>query len=61
VRKQVLGPDRHICMISDRHHGLLNSAKDHLEGYHHLYTGGVHVILPQIFGRSNKVRRLSSS
>jgi hypothetical protein len=33
VRKQVLGPDRHVCMISDRHHGLLNGAKDHLEWY----------------------------
>jgi hypothetical protein len=33
VRKQVLCPDRHVCMISDHHHGLLNSAKDHLEGY----------------------------
>jgi hypothetical protein len=32
VRKQVLGLDRHICMISDRRRGLLNGAKDHLEG-----------------------------
>jgi transposase-like protein len=33
VRNQVLGPDIHIYMISDRHRGLLNGAKDHLEGY----------------------------
>jgi hypothetical protein len=33
VRKQVLGSDRHVCMILDRHLGLLNGAKDHLEGY----------------------------
>jgi hypothetical protein len=33
VRKQVLGPDRHVCMILDRHLSLLNGAKDHLEGY----------------------------
>jgi hypothetical protein len=33
VRKQVLGPDRHVYMILDCHRGLLNGAKDHLEGY----------------------------
>jgi hypothetical protein len=33
VRKQVLGPDKHVCMILDRYRGLLNGAKDHLEGY----------------------------
>jgi hypothetical protein len=33
IRKEVLGPDRSICMISDRHRGLLNSAKDHIDGY----------------------------
>jgi hypothetical protein len=33
VRKQVLGADRQICMALDRHRGLLNGAKDHLEGY----------------------------
>jgi hypothetical protein len=33
VRKQVLGSDRQVCMISDHHRGLLNSAKEHLEGY----------------------------
>jgi hypothetical protein len=33
VRKQVLDPDRHVCMISDRHRSLRNDAKDHLEGY----------------------------
>jgi hypothetical protein len=33
VRKEVLGPGRSICMISDRRHGLLNGAKEHLEGY----------------------------
>jgi hypothetical protein len=32
VRKQVLGPDRHVCMILDCHRGLLKGAKDHLEG-----------------------------
>jgi transposase-like protein len=33
VRKQVLGLDRQLCMISDCHHGFLNGAKDHLEEY----------------------------
>jgi hypothetical protein len=33
VRKQVLGPDRQVCMILDYHHGLLNGAKEHLERY----------------------------
>jgi hypothetical protein len=33
VRKEVAGPGRSICMISDRHRGLLNGAKEHIEGY----------------------------
>jgi hypothetical protein len=33
VRKQVLDPDRQVCMILDHHRGLLNGAKEHLEGY----------------------------
>jgi hypothetical protein len=33
IRKEVLGPGRSICMISDRHRGLLNGAKEPLEGY----------------------------
>jgi hypothetical protein len=33
VRKQVLGPDRQVCMISTHHRSLLNGAKDHIEGY----------------------------
>jgi hypothetical protein len=33
VRKEVTGPDRSICMILDRHRGLLNGAKEHIEGY----------------------------
>jgi hypothetical protein len=33
LRKEVLGLDRSICMISDRHHGLLNGAKDSIDGY----------------------------
>jgi hypothetical protein len=33
VKKEVLGLDRSICMISDRHHGLLNGAKDSIDGY----------------------------
>jgi transposase-like protein len=31
VRKEVLGPGRSICMISDRHHDFLNGAKEPLE------------------------------
>jgi hypothetical protein len=30
-----------------------------LRGTLHLYIGGVHIILPQIFERSNGARRLS--
>uniref|UniRef100_K3ZC83 SWIM-type domain-containing protein n=1 Tax=Setaria italica TaxID=4555 RepID=K3ZC83_SETIT len=33
VRVNVLGPSRIVCMISDRHHGLLNCAKDHIDGF----------------------------
>jgi hypothetical protein len=33
VRKEILGPDRSIYMISDRHRGLLNGAKDPIDGY----------------------------
>jgi hypothetical protein len=33
VRKQVLGPGRSICMISDHCRGLLNGAKEHLDDY----------------------------
>jgi hypothetical protein len=33
VIKKVLGSDRQVCMILDHHHGLLNGAKEHLEGY----------------------------
>jgi hypothetical protein len=33
IRKKVLGPGTSICMISNRHHGLFNGAKQHLEGY----------------------------
>uniref|UniRef100_K3ZZ77 SWIM-type domain-containing protein n=1 Tax=Setaria italica TaxID=4555 RepID=K3ZZ77_SETIT len=33
VQVHVLGPSRIVCMISDRHHGLLNCAKDHIDGF----------------------------
>uniref|UniRef100_K3YED6 SWIM-type domain-containing protein n=1 Tax=Setaria italica TaxID=4555 RepID=K3YED6_SETIT len=33
VRRHVLGPSRIVCMISDRYHGLLNCAKDHMDGF----------------------------
>uniref|UniRef100_K3YXR9 SWIM-type domain-containing protein n=1 Tax=Setaria italica TaxID=4555 RepID=K3YXR9_SETIT len=33
VRRHVLGPSRIVCMILDRHHGLLNCAKDHMDGF----------------------------
>jgi hypothetical protein len=33
VRKEVLGSDRSICMISGHHRGLLNGAKDPIDGY----------------------------
>jgi transposase-like protein len=33
VRKEVLGSSRSICMVSDRHCGLLNGAKEPFEGY----------------------------
>ncbi|RLN06928.1 hypothetical protein C2845_PM11G05580 [Panicum miliaceum] len=33
VRRNVLGPSRQVCMISDRHHGLLNCVNDHLDGF----------------------------
>uniref|UniRef100_K3ZEY3 Zinc finger PMZ-type domain-containing protein n=1 Tax=Setaria italica TaxID=4555 RepID=K3ZEY3_SETIT len=33
VRQHVLGPSRLVCMISDRHHGLLNCVKEHMDGF----------------------------
>ena len=33
LRVHVLGPSRMIRMISDRHIGLLNATKEHLEGF----------------------------
>jgi hypothetical protein len=33
VRIKILGPTRQVCMISDRHHGLIKCASDHLDGY----------------------------
>jgi hypothetical protein len=33
VRKEVLGSDRSICMISGHHRGLLNGSKDPIDGY----------------------------
>jgi transposase-like protein len=33
VRKEVVGLGRSICMISNRHRGLLNGAKEYMEGY----------------------------
>jgi hypothetical protein len=33
VRKKVLSPGKSICMILNHHRGLLNGAKEHLEGY----------------------------
>jgi hypothetical protein len=58
VRKEVLGPSRSICIISDCHRGLLNGAKNIFKATLPLYTDGVHVILPQTFRRSNGARKL---
>jgi len=33
VRRYVLGPSRQVCMISDRHYGLLNCVKEHMDGF----------------------------
>jgi hypothetical protein len=33
IRKEALGSGRSICMILNHHRGLLNSAKEHIEGY----------------------------
>jgi hypothetical protein len=33
VKKEVVGPGRSICMILDRHSGLLNGAKEYIVGY----------------------------
>ena len=34
VRRDVVGQDRKVCIISDRHQGILNAVEDHMEGYH---------------------------
>ena len=33
LRVQVLGPSRTICLISDRHLGILNDAGEHIDGF----------------------------
>ena len=33
MRRDVVGPDRKVCIISDRHQGILNAVEDHMEGY----------------------------
>ena len=33
LRVQVLGSTRTICLISDRHVGLLNAAAEHIDGF----------------------------
>ena len=33
LRVQVFGPSRTICLISDRHLGLLNAAAEHIDGF----------------------------
>ena len=33
LRVQVLGPSRTICLISDRHPGLLNATAKHIDGF----------------------------
>jgi len=33
LRVQVLGPSRTICLISDRHPGLLNAVAEHIDGF----------------------------
>jgi hypothetical protein len=33
VRINILRPTRQVCMISDRHHGLIKCASDHMDGY----------------------------
>ena len=33
LRVQVLGPSRTICLISDRHLGLLNAIAGHIDGF----------------------------
>ena len=33
LRAHVLGPSRTICLISDRHPGLLNATTEHIHGF----------------------------
>ena len=33
LRVQVLGPSRTICLILDRHAGLLNATDEHIDGF----------------------------
>jgi hypothetical protein len=33
LRVEVLGPSRIICLISDRHVGILNAAAEQIEGF----------------------------
>jgi transposase-like protein len=40
VRQNVICTSRRICMISDRHHGLLKAAREEVDGGLHLSIGG---------------------
>ena len=56
VRRYVLGPSKQVCMISDRHHGLLNCAKEHMDGFPLLCIGGACDTLQQTCGGVRKRR-----
>ena len=33
VRLRLVGPGRQVCIVSDRHHGILNAVKSRLDGH----------------------------
>jgi hypothetical protein len=53
----VLGDSRTICLILDRHIGILNAAAEQIKGFRLFYTDGTRDILPLISGVSRGRQR----
>jgi hypothetical protein len=54
---EVLGDSRTICLILDRHIGILNAAAEQIKGFRLFYTDGTRDILPLISGVSRGRQR----
>lgn len=57
VRRHVHALLQQVCMISDRHHGLLNCANNHMKNFHRLCIGGARGTLSSTCGVGKRIRR----